>query len=173
MGEPVSGWWRRNALALGALVVLIPASAFAFDQTVMTQVRNPERTVDAGASTTVGDWTFGPVTLSPMGADADVPAGANAVRATVRVDPGRDAVSCRSAGVSEPATDRLWIEAGLSDGQEDADTEWSYCPSDSMGSFDVVGTFVLGDDVGDDLVIELTVMDEDETVVDLHFDVVR
>ena len=69
MGEPVSGWWRRNAVALGALVVLVPARivdawvvpADAFAAGDEVPVTLYARSVYTGSFVTTGQWWSDPV----------------------------------------------------------------------------------------------------------------
>ena len=50
LDEPVTGWWRANAVALGALVVLIPATALTMSWNEWTAIRrDAERADQPGA----------------------------------------------------------------------------------------------------------------------------
>ena len=58
MDEPVTrGWWRRNALALGAVVILVPAGVWTLDTLEFGAARNAQRDIAPGLDAAVQDWT--------------------------------------------------------------------------------------------------------------------
>lgn len=113
----VDGWWRRNAIALAALVVLLPvtAGAIAWQEfhTYYDGRHWQEIAVPVGGTIVLGGATVGPATLIAVPADADieVPEGARAVAAQLSVLPGEEPVTCARPRLVELSTGRTW-EAG-------------------------------------------------------------
>jgi len=176
-GARLTRWWRRNALALGALVVLVPASLFAYDALGFGAVRNAELTVSGDEPHAMGGMpaaaALGPVTISPLERDeVGAPRGSDPVLVTIRVDPGEGLSSCRGVTVTEPSTGRQWrtVFTGLTWVQEQGQ-EMS-CVSDAVIPYDVVAPVLLSDDVVGPLVVTITTFDQPTgAVLDLRFTV--
>lgn len=110
-------WWRRNALALGLVAVLVPATfggaawwewKYAYPDSGM-----PLWAVEAGASGTVdlAGATWGPVTAKVITdtSQLDMPKDARLIGVTVLVTPhGDEGPSCWSPELVEQSTGRAW-----------------------------------------------------------------
>ena len=61
----MTGWWRSNAIALGALVVLVPAAALTMSWNEWAEIRQSTATepirVEPGDSVRYADAVVGPV----------------------------------------------------------------------------------------------------------------
>lgn len=166
------GWWRRNAIALGALAALVLVGIYAVTTIEFGFVRNAERTVAAGESTDIADWGFGDVkveSLDPQTVGA--PPGTDPVLVTIHVDRGHRPLTCTSPTITEPATGRMWATITTLDWQAPEDDQVT-CTSRTGIPYDLVATVLLPDDVGDDLVVGLSTASQTGGL-DLHFDVRR
>lgn len=171
MDDPVTGsWWRRNALALVALSLLVPASVYAIDTIEFGATRDPSRGVASGETTQVGDWTFGPATVTGLDpATVGAPSATSPVLVTVPVTPGDAAVGCGAPTIVDPADGREWrtdflLAQPLELGQQTS------CASDGAVGFDLVHTVLLTGDIDGDLVVVLPAHDGGNGV-DLRFTV--
>lgn len=173
MGDAVTArWWRRNAVALGALVVLVPLSLWAFDTIEVGAVRTADRAVAAGEQTRVADWTLGPATIESLDrTQVGAPAGTDPVVVTIRVDAGDEDVGCSAPTVTEQATGRQWRTVYTLDWTA-GDDQQTFCNSEVVAPYDLVYTVMLSHDATGPLVVELpTVFGRDG--VDLRFTVDR
>ena len=98
------GWWRRNAVPLAALVLLVPATVgvIAANEWSDWDLGHATKatTVDAGDATTYGGATIGPANAE-FTDDADgIPPGTRVVHATSSSlrPPSRSAACLRSCG---------------------------------------------------------------------------
>lgn len=170
-------WWRRNAVALAVLVVLVPAGLFALDAIEFGAVRNAEREIAAGASTSVADWDFGPVRIDPVDAvEVGAPSGTEPVLVTIRVDRGHRFLGCTAPAIVEPATGRSWMSVTTLDWVPPVGAQTT-CTSRTGIPYDLVALMLLPDSegrsVGDDLVVELSTASNAAGGLDLRFAVDR
>ncbi len=176
----MTGWWRRNAGALGALVLLIPAGVWAFDTIEFGAVRNAERTVAEGEQISVGDWTFAAPELTSLAPDeVGAPAGSDPVVVRITVMPGDDVVSCMKPVLVDPATGREWWDATALDWSRD-DGETTYCPPPvddegvSATGFDLTTLVLLPADAPDRLVVQFSgYLSADDVTTDIRTGVTR
>lgn len=168
-----AGWWRRNAVALGTLAVLVAAGVWAFDTVEFGAARNAQRSVAPGEAAEIGDWTFAPPTLSRVEPDeVGAPADSNPVVVRVRVNPGSDDVSCTVPTVIDPATGREWRTSYALSWTQD-DDESSFCSSEAAAPFDLTTLVLLPGDAPRDLVVEVTGgLGSDAVLTDIRFDAV-
>jgi hypothetical protein len=116
--HPVTrGWWRRNAVALVALVVLVPVAVgvIAANEWSDWGLGHPTKatTVDAGDSTIYGGATIGPASAE-FTEDAGIPSGTRVVHATVLITPADEPISCLSPLLRETGgAQRQWDEASF------------------------------------------------------------
>ncbi|GEK80472.1 hypothetical protein [Agrococcus baldri] len=111
---PRRGWWSRNAIALVALAVLVPATVGAIgwqEWSGYFQGRHPLVVpVEPGETAELAGATIGPAALvqvpDPQGFDA--PAGARVLAAQVTVVPGEEPVGCSRPVLVELPTGRRW-----------------------------------------------------------------
>lgn len=177
MDHPVSapqGWWRRNALALGALVVLVPAALLAYDQFGFGDVRNPSLSAAANELVTVGDAQIGQATITPLDPEeVGAPTGTAPVLVSLHIIPGDDALTCLGTTVTEPSTGRTWRTELLTIGWRPDSSQTSSCHVRSAEPFDVSFPVLLADDATGDLVVQATVGaisdDGGDSTVDLRF----
>lgn len=153
-------WWRRNAVALLALVVLVPAGVWAFDQIEGAPSRSAVRDVAPGESAQVEDWSFGMPRLEPVDpAEVGAPAGSLPVVVRIPVSPGTSAVSCTEPTILDPASGREWAPSNGLDWKRASD-DLAYCriagaDGGSVAPFDVTTLVLLPGDAPADLVVSL------------------
>ncbi len=132
------GWWRTNLLALMVLAVLIPFSIASFSSIEVGAVRNGERDVAPGQVTEYGDWEFGPATVRPYQDDEiDVPPGRTLMIISVRLDPGKDKVSCVAPTLRDADTGKTY-RSSPSGTWMPGEGETSLCPTESRAPVDLV-----------------------------------
>lgn len=171
------GWWRRNAVALIVLALLVPAGLFALDAIEFGAVRNAERDIAAGSSTSIADWDFGSATVESLDpAAVGAPRGTEPVVVTVRVDRGHRFLRCTPPAIVEPATGRSWTSITTLDWSPPPGSQTS-CTSRTGIPYDLVALVLLpageGQSVGDDLIVELSTASNLAGGLDLRFAVDR
>lgn len=172
-------WWRRNALALVALVVLVPTSVWAFDQIQGGLSRDAQRDIAPSRSAEVLDWTFDVPHLEPVdAAEVRAPAGSTPLVVRVRVTPGRGEVTCSEPSVVDPATGRTWAAArDLRWTRDVEDSSSCLTGDDGSGSgapFDLTTLVLLPGDAPEDLVVVFPgYPSHDEVGTNLRFPVSR
>ena len=166
-------WWRRNAVALAVIALLVTVGLFAVDTLEFGTVRNAEREVAAGAVTSIADWDFGPVTIEPAeAADVGAPSGTEPVVVTIRVDRGHRFLGCTAPAIVEPATGRNWMSVTTLDWVPPVGAQTT-CTSRTGVPYDLVALVLLPGGVGDDLVVELSTASNAAGGLDLRFAVDR
>lgn len=166
MGRAVKrNWWRRNAVALAAVAVLLPATlgaVFATEWWRMFQAQPVFATViPAGAQGEWADADWGPASITDETAQyaADLPPGTRVLVAEIPVRPGEDEILCSPPTLRElDGVGRQWDEATTR-------IDWDYdrptlCASDAVGSYTVAVPFVVPDDVQGPLGVDVEVLDE-------------
>lgn len=148
-------WWRRNRLALIALVVLIPGTAIGIGWHEWHQYYGFEArpfqpiVVEEDASAELVGATWGPVRGGEIDdlSGFDVPDGAKVIAVGVPVDAGTDGVTCTAPVLVHQASGREWqtarSEMGLLSDSEEPET----CVSDEKGEYELIVPFVVPDDV--------------------------
>lgn len=165
-------WWRRNAIALVALAVVIVAGVFAVDRIEFGYVRNTPVAVEEGGTYSLAGWTLGPVTVESLDPDAvGAPAGTDPVAVTMHVEPAAGEFDCRAPKIVEPATDRTWRTENLPDWERDED-QLSFCSSEVFAPYDVVNTVLLLDGLPGHLTVTVPVTGDGQ-ILDLEFAVSR
>lgn len=169
-------WWRRNAVALIALVVLVPASVWAFDQIEGGLARSAEHAVAPGDVLRVGDWAFGTPTVESVDPEeVGAPPGSDPVIVRVPVTPGREDVVCERPSLVDPATGREWTTSFGLDTPRGLDDP-AFCSGESAAPFDLATLVLLpgGGDALDRLTVVLPVrLSADEVRSVFRFDVTR
>lgn len=158
-------WWRRNAIALAAVAVLLPTTAVVVGGNEWWNANQADpvfpTTVDTGTTVEYGGATWGPARWGTGAADtaADVPAGARAVVIEVPVDPHGEILSCGSPMLRERDREgRRWSDAL-------ADVEWNddrptSCPSDERTPFTIAVPYLVPDDATGPFDLELALTDQ-------------
>jgi hypothetical protein len=166
MGRVVTrAWWRRNAVALGAIVVLLPVTAAVITVNEWWGMNQAQpvfpTTVDAGATVDFGGATWGPVSVTETapGPRDELPAGARLVTVEVPVDPHGVALGC------SPPVLRDGEGAGRRFDNAANDVDWDYarslgCDSERTGSYVLAAPFLLPADAVSGFVADLTLSDE-------------
>lgn len=148
-------WWRRNALALVALALLLPATAvavgwqewyqyFGFGARETTAV-----VVSAEETTDLADAEWGPVRGGEIEdvSGLDVPKDTRLIAVAVPVDPGSKGIGCETPTLVEQSTGREWspvrAEIGLPWSADEPET----CLSEQAGAYELIVPFVIPEDV--------------------------
>lgn len=158
------GWWRRNAVPLTAIAVLLPVTVgvVAVNEWSAWDQAHPSRpvTVEPGASASYGGALIGPATSS-FTVDEEAPAGTRVVRANVLITPGDDPLSCGSPHLREAGGQgRQWNEASLELSSEIGDDRRTSCASDLPIRYSLTLSYLVPDDASGPFVIELESADE-------------
>lgn len=112
----MTGWWRRNRLALIALAVLILIAAATLIGVAWARyyLYQPTIPLDAGEDETVelADTTWGPVRAVDVTDIEELvaPSDARIIAVAVPVDPHGESPSCFSPTLVEQQTGRRWDE---------------------------------------------------------------
>lgn len=170
MGAVVTGgWWRRNAAALIALAVLVPASWFAFDTLQFGIVRNATQDVGAYKTVEVEGALFGVARMSPLDVETvSAPAGTQPVLVVIPVYQRDGSPYCLGVTVTEPATGRTWRSASGVLDWSPAQGQYESCLSESDARFQLVAPVLLADDAVGPYIVEVSVSREHD-VLDLRF----
>lgn len=163
MDEPVSGWWRANAVALGAIVVLVPATYAALTWNEWSSVlqNSPSRAVvlEPGDQIDYAGATIGPASAE-FTRLPDMPAGTRVVTVTMHVDPGDPPLKCGTPQLHEVGgRQRQW------NARNDLGREWdpdlqTLCSSEATGPYDLVLDYLIPDDVSGPFTVELSATSE-------------
>lgn len=133
------GWWRRNALPLVGVAVLLPATfgVVGWNEWNESFAEQPTQPVVASAGAAVefegAVWGPGEIEVVGPGAELEAPAGSQIVMVAVPVDPGTDAAACLPPTLRETTGGRReWEDVTFEIG-------WSP-PSEQLGSCALTGT---------------------------------
>jgi hypothetical protein len=158
VGESVTGWWRSNALALGALVVLVPATYAAVTwnewSAVLQNSASQPITVEPGDHAEYAGATVGPASAD-FTELPDAPEGARVVTVTLHIDPGDDPLACSELELREiGGLARQW------NAREDLGREWdpdrhSSCSSEIEAPYDLLLDYLVPADAAGPFVVEL------------------
>lgn len=155
------GWWRRNALALGVLVVLVPGTAatIAFTSWGEWGAAHPTRPITVPLGETV---SFAGATIGEANAvfDHDVdgtPNGARVVAVTLEIDPQGRELSCASPTLREVGgSQRQWGEASFDlDRPYDPDRV-GYCDPDTVTAYTLSVDYLVPEDASGPFALEFS-----------------
>lgn len=113
------GWWRRNALALTAVLVLLPATAATIGLQEWNDYFSGRPSVpvmvESGEQIDFADAAWGPVRagFARDPSSFRVPADAQLVIIEVPVEPGDQEVGCPAPVLVEAGTGRQWRDSSL------------------------------------------------------------
>lgn len=151
-----SRWWRRNAVALVALAVLVPATAVAIGWREWTAAYEGglqrSRPIMAGDDGTVqlDGAVFGPVKSGIFTEDDDlpVPDGAIVVAVKIPVDntDAAEPVGCSAPVLVEQSTGRQWSEMSLDLGLPYDPDAPAFCDTTQEGSYEMLVPFIVPED---------------------------
>ena len=155
------GWWKTNALALGALVVLLPAGAVAIGWNDWTAANSTALNrvtpviASAGETVELSGATWGPIRSASIDDTEGMTTPPNTrvigVAIPVKpdpVDPGSpgDPVKCDSPLIIEQSTGRQWNESSVELGFDYSSTEYSECDSTVTEPYEIIVPFAIPED---------------------------
>lgn len=158
-------WWRRNALAIGAVAVLLPLTGLTISGVEWWQMNQAQpvfaTTVAAGDTVEYAGGTWGPAVVRSQapGPDDDLPADGRLLVVEVPVDPHGKMLGCDVPALRElDGMQRRWQNAL-------GDVDWDYrnptvCPSDSTAPFTIEVPYLLPDGVSGPLGLDFALADE-------------
>ncbi|GAA5206374.1 hypothetical protein [Microbacterium kyungheense] len=154
----MSGWWRSNAVALGALVLLVPATYAAMSwnewSTVLENSASKAVALPPGEEIPYAGATVGPASAE-FTELPDAPAHTRVVTVTLHIDPGDQSFSCTVPQLREAdGHRRQW------DARDDLGREWdpdihTFCDSEAEGPYDLTLDYLVPDDASGPFVVEL------------------
>lgn len=147
-------WWRRNLVALIAMVVLVPATAaaigwqewyqyFGFGARAFSAVEVAE-----GDTAELGGAIWGPVRGGVVEelTGLDVPAGTRLIGVAVPVRASTAGIGCQMPTLVEQSTGREWHSVRLEIGLPWSADEPETCISEEAGSYDLILPYVVPED---------------------------
>ena len=159
----MTGWWRKNAVALGALAVLIPAVvvSVAWNEWSEYDLNRASRplAVAPGDSVEYGGATVGPATAR-FRDDPLAPQGSRVVSVKLRVEPGDPALVCLSPILREAdGAARQWSAASYElDRGWDADRPTS-CVAEATAPYTMDIDYLVPLDASGPFTVELDSVD--------------
>jgi len=145
----MTGWWRRNTIALGAAAVLLPATVLVVggNEWLGYFSGRPVLAIDANAEGVVehAGATWGPVksAIAENTEGLTVPPGAQVIIAQIRVDPKSKPVTCLAPLLVEQSTGRQWSQMRLELGLPWDSAEPTECVGTSTDSYDIFVPFIV------------------------------
>lgn len=168
MGAPVTAsWLRRNAMALVATAVLVPATALVIGGSEWWGYYSGRDvfpvTVASGESAEFSGATYGPATITETAEDLEweLPQGTKVLSVEVPVQPGEEPAVCSQPSLRELSGDgRRWTKAPFPIELPYDDDTWGLCDSERSGTYIIAVPFLVPDDVSGPLAVDLAVEDE-------------
>lgn len=158
MGEPVTGWWRSNAVAVGALVVLVPATAVAmsWNEWAVTLRNTPTAPISVAPGESA---EYAGATVGPASADFTelplAPQDARVVTVSLRIDPGDPAIACSKPVLREvDGAQRQW------NARDDLGREWdserrAFCDPEATAPYQMEIDYLVPEDASGPFTVEL------------------
>ncbi|MCR2808647.1 MULTISPECIES: hypothetical protein [unclassified Microbacterium] len=153
------GWWRRNAVSLGLVAVLLPVTAgvVALNEWSDWDLGHATKpiTVEPGGAVDYAGAAIGPA-RARFADDPAAPEGTRLVSATVLVSPGTEPISCLSPQLREAGgAGRQWNEAsaGLDRGYDP--DRLTFCDSDLSIRYSLTLDYLVPEDAAGPFFIEL------------------
>lgn len=150
------GWWRANALPLGILAVLLPASIVSIgwrDWTEATSTafhRTTAITAEDGETAELADATWGPIRSGVISDTSGLtpPPHTKVIVVVIPVDTDpADPVRCDYPLLIEQSTGRQWNEMSYELGVDYSSTENRTCAYDAVGPYEIAVPFAIPEDV--------------------------
>ncbi len=165
LGRPMTrGWWRRNAVSLAAIAVLLPVTVGViavkeWSEWDLGHATKPI-TVEVGDTVTYAGARIGPAKAEFVD-DALAPAGTRVISTTVLVTPGATPIACRTPQLRETGgAGRQWDEASF-ELERDFDTERNtFCDSETPIRYSLTLDYLVPDDATGPFAIEIESGDE-------------
>lgn len=174
----MSGWWRRNAVALGALAILTPVTfgAVAWDgwQDYYLFRNTLPVNVAEGNSIDLIDTTWGPIRASEL-ADItgfEVPPGSKVIAAAIPVGPHEESPSCYAPSLVQQSTGIRWSAARTYLGLASSSEEPERCVVDETDSspYEMIVPFVVPGDVEGPFWVEVAPVEASPDVIRFWID---
>ncbi|MBD3940662.1 hypothetical protein IF188_02985 [Microbacterium sp. NEAU-LLC] len=150
MDQPVTGWWRSNAVALGAVLVLVPATyaAMAWNEWSETLQGTPTQPIllQPGESTEYVGATIGPV-AAEYGEFPDAPQGGKVITVEIQIDPAGAEFACSTPELHETGgLERQWSYT-TDLGREWDDDLHTGCDSELTEPYAITVDYLVAEDV--------------------------
>lgn len=167
----MSGWWRRNRIALAALAVLLPITAATLVGVAWARYYAYEPTIprDPGTDGTVelADADWGPVRAKDLtgGEGLIAPADSRVIGVAVPVDPHGEPPRCSSPTLVEQSTGRRWEHMTYDLGFEYSSDEHTFCASPEededgeplpLGPYEIVVGYIVPEDAEGPFWVEIS-----------------
>ncbi|WP_164234790.1 hypothetical protein [Microbacterium hydrocarbonoxydans] len=150
------GWWRTNALPVGILAVLLPASVLSIgwrDWTIAHSVafdRTTPIVAEDGGTADLSGATWGPIRAAVIHdtSGMTLPPHTQVIGVAIPVDTDpADPVRCDRPILTEQSTGRQWNEMSVELGFVYSATEHASCDFEATGAYEIIVPFVVPDDV--------------------------
>lgn len=158
MGEPMTGWWRQNALALVLVAVLAPVTAitiFSNEHGPIDSARaSTPLTVEPGESMTYGAAVVGPA-FGHFVSNPAAPGGTRVVSVAVRIDPGNPALACPQPVLREvDGAQRQWNEASIDLGTSTPERP-NFCSTEQVAPYTLMLDYIVPEDASGPFSVDL------------------
>lgn len=154
----MTGWWRSNAIALGAIVLLVPATYAALTwnewSAILQSSDSRPIALEPGDTLEYAGATIGPVT-STYSELPSAPRGTKIVTVTVKIDPGGPPIICDAPVLHESGADPREWKASSDLGRDwDPDLR-TFCSSEETGPYQLDLDYLVPDDASGPFTLEL------------------
>jgi hypothetical protein len=158
------GWWRRNAVPLVAVALLLPVTAgvIAANEWSEWDLGHATKpiTVAAGGAVDYDGATVGPAQARFVD-DPAAPDGTRVVSATVLVTPGDDPIACPTPRLRETGgAGRQWDEASFELDRDFGEERNTFCDSEVPIRYSLTLDYLVPDDAAGPFAIEIESGDE-------------
>lgn len=149
-------WWRRNAVALGVIVVLAPVTAAAISFNAWQDINAVHRiTVAEGDQIEYADAEVGPLRARFDDLE-DIPRGTRVVAVEIDIRPGDGAFSCsRPMLLETTGLHREWRDSTTSIDRPYDPDRVTYCDSELTDPYTVEFDFLVPEDAVGPFQLEL------------------
>jgi len=152
--------WRRNGVALAALVLLVPTTWLTITTNESESFSSPlgddPVTAEVGASVTMNGIEVGPGTARFVEEDA-APPGSRVVIVELPVDPNGDEVRCMSPRLREAdGRGREWVESSYELGYGLFGDRVTGCPVEGTAPFTLVLSYLVAADATGPFHVDMT-----------------
>ncbi|GAA1924232.1 hypothetical protein GCM10009775_15710 [Microbacterium aoyamense] len=150
------GWWRSNALALGAIAVLAPVTAVVISLNAWQDLPAMHtRAVAVGETAEYAGADVGPLRASFDRVEG-APPGARVIAVELELDPRRSEFACLPPELVEASGQgRRWIESSLSLDRPYDPERVTYCDTSQPGPYTLSLDYVVPSDASGPFVLEL------------------
>lgn len=175
----MTGWWRRNAVALGALAVIAPITfgAIAWDgwQNQNLFVNSIPIDIADGDSMELLDATWGPIRASEIAYTSgfDMPADVKIIAAAIPVDPHGDAPPCLAPTLVQQSTGIRFPESRFQLGLLSSSEEPTSCVTDGenrVAPYEMIVPFIVPADAEGPFWVEVASVDAIPSVLRFSID---